>query len=342
MGLGFPVTIAGAGVFGLASALALAEAGAAVTVWDEGGGNASGIAAGMLAPAFEAVLDDAVRPHLDLLLAARARWPAFAARWGLEIDLSGAAAVGDDIWLDAVSARFADLGLASRSLEGAAMQALSPGLSAHVRRGVFTVEDWRIDAAASLVALKAAAEAVGVRFRAERLSEWAGSGPLVVATGSSMGLAGVAPELRGLAPIKGHVARVGGGAAGVVIRAPGVYAAPAGDGMIFGATMEVGVNDAVVDAECAAPLIEKGLALFPALADASPRISAGVRAATADGLPMVGASDRAGVFLAVGARRNGWLLAPLAADMVAACVTGRDPGAYGRRFDPARFGVEGQ
>jgi glycine oxidase len=39
----------------------------------------------------------------------------------------------------------------------------------------------------------------------------------------------------------------------------------------------------------------------------------------------------------VGARRNGWLLAPLVAEMVTACVTGRDPGPYAARFDPARF-----
>ena len=66
-------------------------------------------------------------------------------------------------------------------------------------------------------------------------------------------------------------------------------------------------------------------------------ISTGVRAATSDGLPMVGASAAPGVVLAVGARRNGWLLAPLVAQLVAACVTGRDPGPYAAALDPARF-----
>jgi len=39
----------------------------------------------------------------------------------------------------------------------------------------------------------------------------------------------------------------------------------------------------------------------------------------------------------VGSRRNGWLLAPLVATVVAACVTGRDAGAYGAALAPARF-----
>ena len=52
MSLPFRVAVAGAGVFGLASALALARAGAVVTLHDPdlGRTNASAVAAGMLAP----------------------------------------------------------------------------------------------------------------------------------------------------------------------------------------------------------------------------------------------------------------------------------------------------
>ncbi|WP_374532535.1 FAD-dependent oxidoreductase, partial [Phenylobacterium sp.] len=76
------ITVAGAGALGLTTALALADAGAQVTVFDPAGpgDNASGVAAGMLAPAFEAVLDPAAAPHFDLLLAARDLWPALEAR----------------------------------------------------------------------------------------------------------------------------------------------------------------------------------------------------------------------------------------------------------------------
>ena len=77
--------------------------------------------------------------------------------------------------------------------------------------------------------------------------------------------------------------------------------------------------------------------LFPKLAEARFELAAGVRAATPDGLPLAGWSSAPGVVLATGARRNGWLLAPLVAEVVAACVTGRDLGLYGGRLDPARF-----
>ncbi|MFN9033566.1 MAG: FAD-dependent oxidoreductase, partial [Alphaproteobacteria bacterium] len=51
--------VVGAGVFGLATGLALAEAGLKVRLVAEtaSGLTASGVAAGMLAPAFESVLD---------------------------------------------------------------------------------------------------------------------------------------------------------------------------------------------------------------------------------------------------------------------------------------------
>ena len=43
------------------------------------------------------------------------------------------------------------------------------------------------------------------------------------------------------------------------------------------------------------------------------------------------------VLLAAGARRNGWLLAPLAARLVTAYAIGADPGPYAERLWPGRF-----
>src|SRR5690348_3230666 len=105
------VTIAGAGVLGLTSAIALAEAGCAVTVVDPGGANASSVAAGMIAPVFEAVLDAEARAHLPLLMRARDLWPGLAERTGVALDRSGALAVGPDDWLAGVSAGLGALGL---------------------------------------------------------------------------------------------------------------------------------------------------------------------------------------------------------------------------------------
>jgi glycine oxidase len=74
------------------------------------------------------------------------------------------------------------------------------------------------------------------------------------------------------------------------------------------------------------------------LTEALMQASAGVRSATPDGLPLVGESSRPGVFLALGARRNGWLLAPMIAGLMARSLAGKDLPArlHARRFDVAR------
>ena len=52
---------------------------------------------------------------------------------------------------------------------------------------------------------------------------------------------------------------------------------------------------------------------------------------------MVGHGVAPDVILAVGARRNGWLLAPMIADVVLEAVEGRPKGRVAQLFDPDRF-----
>jgi glycine oxidase len=105
---------------------------------------------------------------------------------------------------------------------------------------------------------------------------------------------------------------------------------------MVGATMEAGRTDLAIDAATVERLRASAIDLFPALATAPLRASAGVRVATADGLPLVGASQVPGVYLAVGARRNGWLLAPLMAGILLDAIAGRSP-TYGAQLRPTRF-----
>lgn len=337
---GVRVTVAGAGALGLSSALALADAGCEVTVWDPAPEtNASAVAGGMIAPAFEAALDAEAAPAFDLLMAARDLWPALEARSGVVLDRSGALGVGPPDWLDALQAGFVRLGLRMTELPRLTLENLAPGLSPAFADGLMTREDWRLEPGQAMAALRGAATAAGVTFRARRAAD-AGEGDwLVVATGADPGLANIAPELARLTPIKGHILRLAGAAHGrCTVRAPDVYAVPGDGGLALGATMEVGVSDPNPDPAQAERLLSAGVGLFPALGGARPQVFAGVRAATPDGLPMVGPSEAERVILATGARRNGWLLAPLVAQVVAACVTGRDPGPYAARLHPARFG----
>jgi glycine oxidase len=331
------VIVAGAGALGLSTALALAEAGCTVTVCDPApeAANASGVAAGMLAPAFETVLDAAGPDNLALFLAARDLWPGLAARAGVELDRSGAVAVGSEAWLATVRAGLSRVGLHGIDLGRTALDDVAPGLSKAFEEGVMTREDWRLEPVAALEALRRTATAAGVAFRTEAVSDRGGADWLVAATGAA---AGLAPELAHLSPIKGHILRAQlDDVGGVSVRGEDVYAVPTAGGLAIGATMEPGVADPTIDPARAQPLLAAGAALFPVLARAPFILAAGVRAATPDGLPMVGASSEPRVLVAAGARRNGWLLAPLVAQIIAACVTARDPGPYAARLDPRRF-----
>lgn len=316
---GEQVTVAGAGALGLCIALALARRGFAVTVLDPAapGDNASGVAAGMLAPVFEAALDPLSGGHLEFLRAARDAWTDFAP---IALDRTGA------LW---------------RGPDAAAMEARLDALGARWRRtpeGPITDEDWRLDPGAAMTVLYAQAARAGVRFEI-RAADDAEPGPLVVATGS--GGAGLAPELDRLTPIKGHILRVAGGpASGPVLRGEGVYLCPDPAAAVLGATMEAGRDDLRVEADQVAGLKRLGETLWPGISALRARAETGVRAGTPDGLPLVGPSARAGVFLAVGARRNGWLLAPLVARTIAAYLAGEDPGPFAARLDPQRFDDE--
>jgi glycine oxidase len=339
MSRGPSVTVAGAGALGLASALALADAGCAVTVCDPGEPRASAVAAGMLAPAFECVLEPGTATHAALLFAARNLWPALEVRAGVALDRSGALALGDDAWLDGVSAGLVRLGLRGAELGRTTIEALAPGLSPELKRGVLVREDWRLEPRAALAALKAACAAAGVDFRAERVTFRGEADALVLAAGYDTALAELAPELSVLTPIRGQILRFADGRGGSVsLRTAGAYAVPGADGLAVGATMESGREDLRPDPDALAPLSAAVARLFPHLAEATFGWGVGIRAATPDGLPLAGRSAAPGVVLATGARRNGWLLAPLVAQVVSACVTGRDPGPYAARLNPRRFG----
>lgn len=344
------IVVAGAGAIGAAVAYVLARAGHRVTVVEPAplGANASGVAAGMLAPAFESLFDPASADHFALLAEARDRWSEFAAAIGLPLARDGALAVGsrDEAggWADALAAVGADARLLTPGAAGERARGLPAGAWA-----VFAPGDWRLDPLAALQALRRAAEQAGVRFAGGRVVGFdadkarledgtAIAGDLlVVATGAARGLAS---ELEALVPIKGHILRAAGDfAPGPVVRAPGAYLIRSAGEALLGATMEPGLTDAVVDPAVVEGLLAAAVPLTASLGPVDWRAAAGVRASTADGLPLVGRGHAPGVILAVGARRNGWLLAPLIAATVLDLVEARPTRGAGERFDPARLAL---
>ncbi|OYX35148.1 MAG: hypothetical protein B7Y99_04585 [Caulobacterales bacterium 32-69-10] len=354
---GLSVTVAGAGVLGLACALRLAEAGAGVTLCDPAGAadNASGVAAGMLAPAFESVLDAGSPATLGLLLAARALWPALLEAIGAPtstIDLTGAVfagQAGEADQLAPLQARFAALGLSAQRLEGADVRALQPEAAPDLAWGLHSADDWRLEPAFVMAALARAFErAGGRRVRASlerdaqgwRLAGAPASDLVLLATGAdAAGLAGWAPELAVLQPVKGQIIHFAGGPrAGATLRNRQGYVVPQRGGAIAGATMEAGRRDRDLDPAVLDALRGRAAALVPALASAPSTGLAGVRGATPDGLPLVGrsAGDER-LLLAVGARRNGWLIAPLVAQMVVEAAAGGQGGPFAAALAPGRF-----
>jgi glycine oxidase len=186
--------------------------------------------------------------------------------------------------------------------------------------------------------MRAAFEALGGRFAPRDLvaADLSAFSAVVLATGAG-DAGGLAPELKVLSPIKGQILRADRGpATGPVIRGEGVYVCP-GASPAIGATMEAGRNDLAVDPSATEALRAAAIRLRPELAHAVLTTEVGVRAATPDGLPLVGWSAAPGVMLAVGARRNGWLLAPLVADLVAAYLKGDNPGPDAASLDARRF-----
>lgn len=336
---GARIAVAGAGAIGSATALALARAGLAVTVFDPAktGDNASGVAAGMLAPASEALFDDVSSPYLPLLRRARDLWPAFVNGLAIEILEDGVRVEGDAAWLAGVEERRRTLGLPNDS---------------QADGGMFLAEDWRLDARETLRSLRAAATATGARFETGAVSNFEDGAltlsdgrterfdGLVLATGAIARNGALAPETAALTPIKGQILRVAGGPAnGPVVRGAGVYLCP-GAPTVVGATMEFGRDDLTPDPLKTEPFLRAATALRPGLAAATATTEVGVRASTPDGLPLVGWSARPGVMLAVGARRNGWLLAPLVAGLVTAYLTNKNLGPDAARLDARRFDRE--
>ena len=339
------IVVAGAGAVGSVLALRLRDDGAEVLLADPAplGANASGVAAGMLAPAFEAALDPVSAGHFELLKAARDLWPALAERLGVALDRSGALWVGDEASNTAVFSRLETLGARAE-------------MRAAPTPAVFTPEDWTLEPRATLAALRRAFIEAGGETRAAAVQAWSGrvarladgssleADLLVLAAGlSPEGMADPPAELKALHPIKGQIASLEAAAPqdGPVARGEGIYVVPRAGGPIVGATMEVGLRGTVVDPAATEQLRAAAARLFPALAVAPATGAAGVRAATLDGLPLVGASNIPGVWLAMGARRNGWLLAPLIAGVIADHLAGGDGGEWAKAFAPGRSGLSG-
>ncbi len=348
------ILIAGAGSVGATCALVLARLGYAVTVIDPAplGHNTSGMAAGMLAPAFEAVLDGAAPEVFALYLDSMRAWTPLLNELGLaapDAPPSGAVWVGAHA--EAMAARFDALGAAHQLVSARTVMGLSPGLNLSQPSALLAPQDGRLDPASTLVALRRAATGLGARYITGQLAHYADGRAqladgqalavdhLILATGLPRSLTHLAPELVHLSPIKGQLVVFEGELlwSGPTLRTALGYATPTAGGLAVGATMEAGRDDTDIDIDTSERLSALGRSLFPGLEGAAATAKVGVRAASPDRLPLVGPSLVPGVILACGMRRNGWLMAPLVARQVAAYLQSQDQGPWASLLSPQRF-----
>jgi glycine oxidase len=124
-----------------------------------------------------------------------------------------------------------------------------------------------------------------------------------------------------------------------VIRAPEVYLVPRSDGrVVIGSTLEEAGYDKRTDADTIHCLHQAAIRLVPALGQARVLEAwAGLRPGTPDDLPILGATGTPGYIVATGHFRDGILLAPVTAHIMAQVITGAKPDYDISAFSPARF-----
>jgi glycine oxidase len=141
-------------------------------------------------------------------------------------------------------------------------------------------------------------------------------------------------------PVKGQMlAVVGGPALKHTIRSPEVYIVPRSNGrMLIGSTVEEAGFDKRTDAATIQRLHDAALGLVPSLQEARViEAWAGLRPGTPDNLPILGETCTAGYFVATGHFRDGILLAPVTAKIMARAISGEKPAHDISAFSPERF-----
>ncbi len=370
------VVVAGGGVIGTAIAWRAAAAGLDVVLADPGLGDAATqVAAGMLAPASEALFGEAELLQLSLL--AVARFGSFAAELeeasggqvGLrrEGTLSVAYDPGDYAALLRLTAFRRSVGLAAEELTSRACRELEPFLAPDVHGGVLFPGDWSVDNRRYAAALAEAARRAKVRFIADRVTEVRASGGraagvrlagggdidaahVVVAAGCWSGaVAGLPEPLRGvIRPVKGQLLRLRhpAGLAPVLshtvrslVRGSDVYLVPRADGeVVVGATSEERGEDRTVTAGAVHDLLHDAMSILPVTSELIlAETCAGLRPGTPDNGPLVGRCGPDGLLLATGHFRNGILMSAATADAVTALLDGQRPAAEWEPFTPLRF-----
>lgn len=369
---GADVVIVGGGIIGLSIARELALRGLRnVTVIERGefGKEASWAAGGILAPQVEA---DSPDEFFKLARASRDLYPAFAEalqdETGIDVQLeqTGTLYVGfteDDE--QEMRRRFdwqTRAGLRVEWLSGEDARRLEPNISPHVRCALRFPDDWQVENRRMTEALIRANQKLGVQLIAnseirsiriedgrvtsiESAKTSLDAATVVIAAGawtSKIKTSETNSSAVQIEPVRGQMVcfQTEPTFARHVIYSSRGYLVPRRQGrLLAGSTTEhVGFDKRVTD-EGAASIKSMAFEIVPALESAAIAGSwAGFRPHSPDDLPVLGrAADIEGLFYATGHYRNGILLAPITAEIIAEAVVNRKSSPILESFSPDRF-----
>lgn len=363
------VAIIGGGIAGLWTALELLRSGARVDVYDARplGQGASTAAGGMLAPGAEGEgLSPAMRAFA---VESRKAWPQAAS----DIECASGVSVGyaecgsliiarDSAEAAVLKARCAQ-GFGNW-LEGAALAHDFPSLRPGLIGAAFVAGDACVDNPALIEALAQAVTRAGgrlhfgmgdvaVRVARDRVTGMrvggndADASRVLIAAGawtSLVPLIGIAARdvVPPVTPVKGQMGtmRVSSLPSRELIWLGHTYLIPRRAGqLVVGATSENAGFEAAISDAAVERLADDARWLVPALSGLPVAERwCGFRPATPDGLPVLGETRVAGLYVASGQYRNGILFAPLVARAMAACISDRQSAIDISAFDPKRFG----
>jgi glycine oxidase len=367
-----PVAIIGGGAIGLAIGWRLAQRGVPVTIYERGeaGHGASWAAAGMLAAGVETEPGEGDLAALNRR--SLALWPEFAAAVeqasGLSVDLRREGtlmiALNRD---DAAQLRFTydfqrEHGIALEWLSPREALAREPRLNPSLAAAVYSPSDYQADNRMLVRALKRAFLAAGGTLRehapvsAIEVSAGRVTGLVVgdtrievsivvLAAGAWSGeIAGLPAEARApVRPVKGQMLALKMDPASPLLRhvvwAPRAYLVPRQDGrLIVGGTVEEKGFDGDLTAGGIFALLEGAWRAVPGTEElAIDEMWVGFRPGSRDDAPLLGPSSVAGLVHATGHYRNGILLTPVTADLIAHYLLSGEIDAAMAPFTPSRF-----
>jgi glycine oxidase len=358
------VIIIGGGVIGCGLAWELGRAKLSVTVIERHrpGEEASGAAAGMLAPTSEAVEAPAM---VSLATSSAALYPSWVAQLADQTSIDvGYRREGTLLVATSEAEAEAWRHLPGEFMRGTEVRELEPALSAQIQAAFYLPSDHQVDNRRLMQALlkvvnQSGGEVLsglpvsqlmtaGGRATGVTLADGTplAGGAVVNAAGCWAGqLAAVGPRLSPTRPIRGQMVMLkdtaisGRPLVRHVVRSPRAYIVPrAGGNLLIGSTTEDAGYEKKVTARGIAGLLAGGMEMAPELRRL-PFVEAwaGLRPDSPDHLPILGATDLENYFVATGHFRNGILLAPITAKLVAEVILGQSPSLELEPFSPLRF-----